>query len=176
MLRQVVQPALPVTVDRARKACRIDDTSEDDLIELYIRSALATAELRCNIAFQPQTLEWTIDGFPSGRLRLPIGPVTSITSITYRDANGTDQTVAGALDADDWISGTWPTGSAVRIQYEAGRGTPEDVQLAILLMVGLYFDNRAEASDAAMNPIPFGAEMILRQHHRMFPEYGDCDG
>ena len=181
-VRQVVPPStLPVTMEQARASCRVDHADDDALIGLYIRAALATAERRCNVAFEPQTLELVQNGFPWPRVRLPIGPVVSLASVSYTDATGSLQTISDAVLNEDWLSPavSWPAAGLTRIRYVAGTGTPDDVKVAILLMVGLYYDNRAEASATAMNSIPFGAEMILRQHHRMFPECeaaGDFDG
>lgn len=171
-LRQVVPPStMPVTLAEARTACRIDHTEEDDLLSLYIAAALAVAERRCNVAFEPQTLELSLDSFPKGGAILPVGPVVSLDPIEYVDGAGVSQTIEGIVGADGVVRAEWPSGSLVRVRYAAGTGTPPDVKVAILLMVALYYDNRAEAGSAAMISIPFGAEMILRQHHRMFPEH-----
>jgi hypothetical protein len=57
----VTPPACePVTVDQARRHCRIDATYDDDLLTGYITAARSIAEAYCNRAFITQTLQWTM--------------------------------------------------------------------------------------------------------------------
>lgn len=180
-LRMVTPSAtLAVSVAEAKANGRIDYNTDDALIETLIRAATAYAERACGIAFEAQTWELTLDGFPAAEIELGRGPLVSVTSVKYDDVDGAEQTVdpdAYAVDAaspDGWVVpvGAWPatmaTINAVRVRFIIGRGTPHDVKQAILLLVEHYNTNRAEASEAALATIPFGAAAILNLHRRMF--------
>lgn len=182
-LRLIAPPStLPVTVELARWNSRIDITEDDALIEHQIRAALARAEKYTGRAFEPQTWEVVLDAFPDGEILLPFGPVVSITSVKYDDADAVEQTISPAdyvLDnasMDAWLisveDADWPTTltgtNTVRVRYLAGDGTPVDVQQAILLLVGDWYDTRTSSTEKVQQQVPFGASMILDLHRRLF--------
>ncbi len=132
---------------------------EDALLLDKLLSAHATAEHYTGVALGSQTLELALDAFPDA-IKLPNGPVTSITSITYIDAAGDTQ----ALDAADytlddystpqWVvpayNTTWPdtldTVNAVKVRYVAGAAAlPAAAKAALLLMVEWLRANRGDA-------------------------------
>lgn len=92
-----------------------------------------------------QTLELVLDCFPSGSILLPYGPVRSVISVTYIDAEGASQTVppAGYADAGERLRpvACWPSSvkGPVRVRYEAGHDVADPQLLpakhAIALMV-----------------------------------------
>ena len=108
--------------------------ADDATVAAYI--AAATAQIDgptgwVGRAFGVQTLEYRTDGFPCREIVLPCPPVVSLTSITYRDASGSDQTID--LDTVELarmggvirlLSGSWPSTScgldALKVRYVAG--------------------------------------------------------
>lgn len=181
-LRLISAPTtLPISVAEAKANGRIDNMEEDALIEGYIRAALAYAEKWCGLAFEAQTWEEVLDAFPTKEIELTWGPVASVTSVKYTDADGVEQTVDSAdyvLDSvsrDAWVipvSGfSWPTTmevvNAVRVRFVAGAGTPADVRQAIMLLTEHFYENRAAAGEA-MHSIPLGVEALLGLHRRQF--------
>lgn len=178
MLRRAVGPDLPITVAQAKANGRIDGDAEDALIETYIKAALAHAEKWTGVAFQAQTWELLLDAFPAHEVELPLGPVMSITSVSYVDADGVTQTTAD-YEVDltpperGWIipTGDWPatmeTVNAVTIRFVVGNTPPDDVVAALLLLTEHFYENRA-ASGEEVSPIPFGVEAILNLHRRLF--------
>lgn len=90
--------AEPVTVEFARKHCRIDHASDDDLLKAYIATARQLAESYLGRALIEQTLTWTIqpkrDAWPkrrsflSGIIELPRAPVIELVSATVLDIFG----------------------------------------------------------------------------------------
>lgn len=142
-LRVLTQPTVePVTLVDIKKDLRIDHTDDDAQLARYISSAREFIETRIQSKIAEQTLEYSIDEFPAFGISLPVGPVQSVTSLVYDDADLVEQTV----DTADYYlqsvlrqprifpTGAWPTAvgriGAVRIQYVAGL-TPGDVPLPI---------------------------------------------
>ena len=182
-LRLVEGPTtLPVTVAEAKANGRIDADAEDALVEALIRAALGYAERYCGMAFEAQTWEVVIDKFPENEIELPLGKVTGVESVSYVDEDGVIQVVASSdyvvdlVSRDGWVVPVhgfdWPltmaTINAVTVRFIAGAGTPDDVKQAILLMVEFWYEQRATASETAMQEIPFGSRAILDLHRRMF--------
>jgi uncharacterized phiE125 gp8 family phage protein len=176
-----------VTLDEARRHCRIDaDTSDghpdDAMLEIYISAARAYAENFTGLAFGKQTLELGLDEFPEDEIEL-LAPATSITSVKYYDTDGVLTTInADNYVLDDFskpsylfpVNGyTWPTAEsrpkAVRIVYLTGYGDdsdsepiPFEAKAAILLIIGHLYENREDSEEKAMQTIPNGAEALLR--------------
>lgn len=128
----------PVTLSEARLWCRIDadDTSEDALLTMLITSARQRAEHETGRSFISQTWERVVDAFPEVELELGQPPVISITSITYIDEDGTEQTLSSAAYVLDSATGPgfvlpaegyeWPatldTANAVTVRFVSGFG------------------------------------------------------
>ena len=160
-----------------------DDTAEDTLLQIYINAAQAMIDGpfgwlgRC---IGLQELQLQIDGFPhaiwgwdcgggglfwgayptlgyesgrGGRIKLPYPPLIAVSSVTYLDSTGTEQTLPSAdyLASDEGLQAaygnTFPDGrwqpDAVMINYSAGYTTPPPaIVAAMLLMVGDLYSNR----------------------------------
>lgn len=102
----VTQPAIePVSIDLVRRHCRIDQSSDDDLLAIYLTSARIMAEMYLGRALITQTLLWTVTPedriYPQrhklkGPLEIPRAPVQSIDSVTVLDARGNSTTIEPA--------------------------------------------------------------------------------
>ena len=100
------QPAAePVTVQQARNHCRIDDASDDELLEGYIKAARIMAEGYLSRVLITQTLLWTVRPQSNlhaershlwGPLTLPRAPVQSIASVIVLDERGNATAVSAA--------------------------------------------------------------------------------
>lgn len=171
----VITPAEPLVSLADAKAHLRDPGGEDDLIEGYIAAASAWIDgpagwLGRSIGLQ--TLELRTNTFASCE-RLPYGPVISITSVTYVDGQGVEQTVDpseyevidGGLHPSPGFD--WPShrgdAEGVRIRYVAGEPNfPPQVRQAVLLMVGQWFRNRMAVNVGnIVNEMPFGVEALL---------------
>lgn len=149
--------ALAVEERLVREHVRVDDSVENYLLRSYIEMATAYLDGWTGIlgrALVDQGWTMVLPGFPAGCISIPIGPVTSIISVTYKDEGGAVQTLSTsgyevALRADGAVlravSG-WPaTGDyldPVSILFRAGTGCPQPVQTAIMMMVAGIFDGR----------------------------------
>ena len=172
---------LPVTAKDARKQCRIDVTTEDALLERYIKAATAAAEKHTRRRLITQTWDLYWDSFPpSGeRLCVTYPPVKSITSITYLDGSGVSTTWSSALYSTFLPSGdnaqaglvepvfgeTWPTTqsgtlNAVKViavfGYASEADVPADITSGILLMVSHFNENREGTTGAGLKELPLG--------------------
>lgn len=136
--------ALPIVMADARLALKIEDTSLDNIIAIWLNGIIDYAEHYMQRSIMTQTWQKCVDGFDRTAIRLPYSPVKSVTSIKYLDANDTLQTVApssywtklGDLESFVVTKAGWPTTSAapnsVIIEYVAGYGVlPADVPPAI---------------------------------------------
>ena len=158
-----------VTLAEAKAQCRLTetDTTHDTLLLALIEQAAATIDTMTGCKTSSQVLELTLDGFPSSEMDLGTYPVTSITSVTYDDADDAEQTLTAD---DDYYTGLssqypkiypvagWPSTSGkagtVRVRFVAGYTTiPSDLKLAILMRVSELFNNPSEStSEYDANP------------------------
>jgi uncharacterized phiE125 gp8 family phage protein len=151
VLVQITHPVIePISLEEARLHLRLtdDDTEvEDSLIDIWIAAARRHAEMETGLSLITQGWRQVLDCFP-GCIELERGPVQELTSLTYRDTAGANQTVTwgpvvnsmqrstdSTLVAD--LSGpqarvmpafgcTWPIAiaeiGAVAVNYTAGYG------------------------------------------------------
>ena len=136
----VISPPEPwISVELAKKHCRIDDDDSDDLLAIYIGAACAAVDGPFGTlqrAVGVQTLELRLESFEpwrwtAGRLGyawdggwtdwsfwpfsrsidLPCPPLIAVESVTYEDATGTDQVLGptGWVLADDEIDPAFNT-------------------------------------------------------------------
>lgn len=177
MTVRVITPPEPlVDLATAKAHLRVLDTASDTLITAYIAAASAHIDGPggwLGRAIGPQTLEASFDSFDCHLIRLPYPPVTEITSITYDDVDGVEQTTdsgAYSLSGDGALLAygtSWPSArsytGAVRIQYEAGYETiPDTVTAAVLLMVADLFANRETVGEGlTATPMSTTVERLL---------------
>ncbi len=157
----------PVSLDQAKAALRFSSTSEDLLIKGWIMAARSLFEEQAGRQLVDAVWEYALDGPPqSARIELPRPPLVSVSSVTYDDGSGTEQTLDASLyrvlpsvllegspltgvtdpyctcGSIELVSGSsWPAtiGSrSLRIRRTCGYGTtPED--MPALVQAALYF-------------------------------------
>ena len=170
----ITAPALePVTVDEAKRQCKADDFTDDDLlIQAYITAARELAEHRTGRLFVTQTVEVVLSEFPSINIALPVSPVQSVSSIKYIDVNGNEQTVPAeyyTLDTYGLVPSiepeygvVWPAvragTNAVKVRVVAGYGAPTAVPLSvkqwILMAVDTFYQHRGMIENAQTYALP----------------------
>lgn len=188
----VTPPAsLPVTLAEAKLHLRVDGTEEDTLITGLIQAAVSHLDGWTGIlgrALVEQTWRQDFDTFGCS-MRLGLGPVTEIVSVTWRNEAGQVATVASsnyALVTDGigpkvfWDSGfSSPSGlyeqGAVSVTFKAGYPDDEDgnstvpaaIKVAILLMIGHWFSNRSAVEEGNFTDVPMSANALLAPFRRM---------
>jgi uncharacterized phiE125 gp8 family phage protein len=177
-LKRISAPASPVvTTQEAKDHLVVDHTDHDTMIQGLVSSATAIAENYTQSSFFTQTWELKLDKFPSDFIELRRGPVASVTSVKYYNADNTLTTLATANYRVDSYSSigriehitTWPSTKtridSVEVIYVCGRAVadiPEDIKSAIKLIVGHLYQNRQDViTGTQVNQIPFGAKALL---------------
>lgn len=212
LLVRTVEPTVePVTLADAKLHLRVDVTDDDTLITSLIVAARQWCEEMTGRSFVTQTWAAKLPGFPgmtgiagvpiygvdpawlpvraiSGvaafrfAIRLPRGPVASVTSLTYLDGTGTQQTLDPAtyiVAADEWgatVTPTWGTSwpqalvhpESVVVTYRAGYGStadtvPSPIVAAIKLLIGTWYEQREAVSLSRFTPseVPFTVDALL---------------
>lgn len=172
----------PVSLTNAKLQCRVDHSTDDALIGIYIAAARECCEQAARRAFVTQTLRLSLDEWPSVRIiKLPMPPLISVTSIVYTDNDGVSITWPSTnyvVDTDSQpgrivlkTDSAWPINvslreaGAIKITYQAGYGAatavPKKYQMAVQLMLGMMYENREAAGQNALTQIPFGVYEIL---------------
>jgi len=133
-LIQTLAPAVePLTLAEAKLHLRVEVTDDDVLIAQLIRAARQACEAYTNRTLVATIYELTLDAFP-GEIRLPRPPLVEVSSISYVDASGVDQTLGTDVYTVDkasfmprvyeayneWWPGTRSQPKAVTVTYIAG--------------------------------------------------------
>lgn len=134
--------AEPLHLSEVKKYLRVDHSEDDELLALMLSAARQRAEAVTRRAFLFQTLELSLDGFPtlSGEpIELPRPPLLSLVAVRYIDTAGVQQTWDSSnyqLDTSSLVARlrpkpnvTWPSTlvgkiASVKIEYQAGHETP----------------------------------------------------
>ena len=176
-----------VSAAEIRTHCRIDHTDED----VYLDRLVATAEAvmrNLGISVITTAFQGRLPAFPDGRIiALPVAPLVSVTSVTYYDADNTQQTLdASKYTVDSYAvpgqvqlayTEIWPTTydrtDAVEIEWTAGYGAtsataPADLLHAIELLVGHWYENRETVLIGTISKSIELAFSDLIQHHRIY--------
>lgn len=130
----------PISLAEIKQDLRIDHPDSDESLTRMMAEAREWLETRLQFKLLTQTWEFVIDSFPVAEIRLPFGPVQTIASVKYDDADGLEQTIDPAdyfLDnasfrviPEPWLfpALSWPVTldavNAVRIRFVAGYATP----------------------------------------------------
>lgn len=150
----------PITLAQLKSQCRVDTSDEDAVLTLAIQAARAKAENYTGTAIISQVWEQTIDSFPEAEIELLKPPVSAVNAVTYVDAAGATQTLAGAsytLDTTTfpgWLLpayGTeWPDtrdqANSVTIRFTTGyadaNSVPGDMRAWLLLTAAFIYAQR----------------------------------
>ena len=182
-----------VTLVDMKAFLRVDDDEEDDLISALAVAATAYVETATNRALLQQEYQLFLDQFPcGGYFYLPNPPLSSVTSITYRDYNDATQTMSSNDYGVDQGSGTdsrvylksgaaWPSDvvnelDAVKVTYVAGYGVastvPGGLKVAVKQLVAHWFENR-EGVVLGVTPseVPFAVQALINQNKLMTVPY-----
>lgn len=171
----------PLTLAEAKMHLKVEDDAndEDALIQDLIVTAREWVENYCRRSVASRTYELRMDNWCTP-IRLPRGPVTSLTHIKYVNSGGTLTT----LDADQYqvdlystppcivpaYGVVWPTVksgeiNAILIEYVAGyatvNGFPKAIQSAMKLIVGHLYANRELVVEKQTFEVPFAVKSLL---------------
>lgn len=185
-LAVITPPAVePVLYTEVKTHMRVTSSAEDSHITILCGLARRYLEEVQNRAFINQTLELTLDEFPSeDYIRLPRAPLSSITSVKYTpDSTGVAVTLSsGEYYADtkstpgqivlrsdgEWPSDTLITVGGVVIQYVAGYGAastsvPSTIIHAIKFLVAHWYEIRQPVGDTVgqLSQLPLSLQALI---------------
>lgn len=183
----ISNPAVePISLSEAKIDLKIDDTTEDDLLAILIKASRETIEIRTGRSLITQTRTIKLDYFPcTDTIKIPNGPVQSITHIKYYDEDEVLQTLDSSdywVDSDSDVArvvvkDSWPSTedrpNAVIVTYVCGYGSagssiPAPLRKAMLFILGHVYENRqnviVSGSSTGALEIPMGAEYLMSNY------------
>jgi uncharacterized phiE125 gp8 family phage protein len=146
MILTVAPTIEPVSLTELQAAIYGYNTDDNDLLTIYIQTARELFELYTGLAIIEQTWQLFLPAFPN-HIRLPKQPHRSISSITYYDTAGAQQT----LSTDVYrISPTGILTEKIGQYYPATEDSRVDA-VTITYTAGIYASNGAspEAVDTS---------------------------
>jgi uncharacterized phiE125 gp8 family phage protein len=191
--RVIVQPPVePLTLQEAKDHCVVTHDQHDSMLMALIVAARKHVEEHYQISLVTQTREVAFDRFQDDLL-LTHGPVQSVEAVEYMNADGT---LTPLTEADYQVdlygapvrvsaaySAYWPTARvmyrSVRVRYVAGfepvdgsptdyaGNIPEDIKVALKLLVGNWYDNREASITGTINTaLEFGVTALLSPYRQ----------
>jgi len=183
--------AEPVTLDEVKANTRVDTADADTRLATLIEVARDNVERITERALLTQTWERRLDCFP----RAPAGiclerpPLQSVTSLTYIDPDGVEQT----LDPSKYTVNTfdepgrvypafgevWPETrdepDAVRVVYVAGwteaAKVPGSIRESIIRLASLWFDENAPVVvGTSVSALPHDVDELLAPYRIRRPK------
>lgn len=173
----------PISLAEAKIDLKVDNTDEDELINILRQAARETVEQHTNRSLITQTRVAKLDWFPcSDTILLPNGPVQSVTTVKYYDASNVLTTMSSG---DYWVDShsgiprivvknywpeTYTRPHAVEVTYVCGYGAagsdvPAPLRKACLFILGHFYENRQQVivsgSSMGAMEIPFGAQVLM---------------
>ncbi len=149
-----------------------NDAFQDDLLEGFLRAALAAVEARTSKALLQRAFSWKRElASAVARLELPIAPVRVVDAVGYEGE--------APLAASAWrfvpdaqcpvieASGVFGIGS-LQVQFQAGFGptwadVPADLAQAVMLLAAHYYEFRHETALGG-GCMPFGVSALIEPH------------
>lgn len=200
-IKVIVAPtAEPVTQLECERHLRRDGAYDSppatqpdaDAIAGFLTTAREDAEGYTGLCIAPRTVELALDRFPCHEIELAYGPVQSILSVIYVDADGAEQVIDPVNYVTDnyWAEGsdyptktwlfpavdyTWPATkaviNAVKVRYLAGFSIPGDSpqtlpmskSIRAALLVGVDWLDKNRGGGAEVPP---GLMWILQKHRQ----------
>ncbi len=173
-----------ISLADAKAHLRVSHLKEDDLIAGYCRAIedwLDGFNGLLGRALRVQSWRLTLEAIPAnGRIRLPLVPFRSITSVITDDLAVNPTTLSAStyrarLDhgfgvLEPAYGQTWPVEvSEVRVTYEVGHESPGNpmplaIRQAALLQLGALYDNRSAEVEGRIITANPAAERLLNPY------------
>jgi uncharacterized phiE125 gp8 family phage protein len=157
----------PITLAEAKEYARIDGEAEDTLITSLIKVARLHCESYMGKAIIRKTV--TIDSFSFPyQWQIPYGPLASasdVTKVVTIDQNNVETSLNYQVNVGLFPKIAITSGDQsfkFKMIYTAGFTTvPEDIKLAIKMMVNTLYERREDFSDLQAIPSPLGVKALL---------------
>ena len=159
----------------AKAHLRVTSSDENSLISMYINASVEFIERYCGVTLAQTTWQLDLPHFPTADrfIELPRGPVSSVGSMYYYDADNVSTLWAASdyqtsfselpakiyLEEGDTWEDTYERPDAVRVQYTAGytwASIPDRWKLPIFYMVAHQYQFRQPViSGTIATELPF---------------------
>ncbi len=159
-----------------------DDGSQDAVLELYLRAAMAAIEARLSRVLLARSFVWSVERWREDASQaLPVAPVRAVDAITMVAGDGGET----AVDPASWsvlrdaqrprLVGRFgrclpkiPRGGRAEVRLTAGFGeswdeVPADLRQAVFLLAAHYYEVRAEAGGQP-SAMPFGVLVLIEAY------------
>ena len=163
----VIKPTSePISLAEAKSHLRVDDTADDEFITSLIQVARERVEDYTRRAIITQTWDYVLQDWPDDDyITLPLGNLTSVTSVKYKDEDGTETTLTVTTDYLVECNGpelgrivlptdvSWPTddlypSNPITIRYVCGWASaslvPGRIKAAIKMILSYLYEMRGE--------------------------------
>jgi uncharacterized phiE125 gp8 family phage protein len=150
-------------------------TAEDDLLTVLIKAAREHVEDITRRALLTQTWDYCLQEWPKGNdIKLPRGNLQSVTSVSWKDDDGTETTLTLTTDylveangdmfgrvvlpySVSWPSGTLYPTNPIRVRFVCGwttaAGVPGKIRTAVKMVAADMYENReAQSINTTMQP------------------------
>ena len=176
-----------VTASEFKTHARIYHAEDDAYIATLILSATQVIEAETRRALINRSFAYQIEGFPAdGEIILPRSPLSSVTSVTYTDADGATQTLSASYYHTYSVNGvgrvvlkstsSWPTtlGTGaldVTVNFVAGYGAsaasvPNALKHAVLFQATHMYENRTSVNIGnIVTVIDMTVQRLIVQYH-----------
>lgn len=158
----------PVTLAEAKLHLREDSDAKDSLIEAAITAAREIVERQTARALAPADYVWASSaGVVAPVTRIPFGPISAVTEVSYADADGVRQVVPQASYAADLDRSTirltpaesW---SALSVKFSVAPSyVPGALKAAILLLVGDLITNTEAGTEKPLVENPAVQNLMM---------------
>ncbi|MCK0126716.1 hypothetical protein MWU76_20160 [Gelidibacter sp. F2691] len=171
LVEQTTVPGTAIPVAQFKDHLRLgtgfaDDGVQDQVLETYLRAAMAAIEARTGKILLSREFTWTLTAWRDlASQALPVGPVSQVLSLEIHDRLGGTETIDAArfaleqdmhrprLVSTGLCLPAIPVGGQAVIGFEAGFGAvwsdlPADLGQAVMLLAASYYENRADAGGA----------------------------
>ncbi|MEM6276508.1 MAG: hypothetical protein AAF714_06120 [Pseudomonadota bacterium] len=158
-----------------------DGALQDAVLASFLRAAMAAIEARTGKILLDREFSWTLTAWRDCAAQsLPIAPVTAVTELILRDADGaatsadpesyrliTDQQ-RPVLAARRSLLPAIPSDGEVAILFRAGfavafNDLPSDLALAVFLLAAHYYEHRAEVAMSG-GDMPYGVSVLIERY------------
>lgn len=164
-------------------------SAEDTWITSRIKAVRRWCQDYRGESFITQTWELALDDWPKyGYLELPYGPLQSVTSVKYYDTDSTENTWSSTLYtvniyynpgrvvpnfSEVFPSNVLRTTQGIIAKYIAGYGddtedVPEELRLAMLMLVGHFYENREATFTQALKAVPLVKDYLDMDRRNWF--------
>jgi uncharacterized phiE125 gp8 family phage protein len=185
LTEQTAVPVAALPVQEMKNHLRLgtgfaDDGTQDQLVESYLRAAMAAIEGRIGKVLVARQFLWRLQDWRwAGEQALPVSPVSAILSLTLFDAAGMGTAVAAdryrlvqdthrpKIAAVGTVLPLVPVDGRAEIAFEAGFGAtwedvPKDLLQAWMLLCADYYERRHDV-DGRVAGLPFAVQALIER-------------